>query len=293
MRVAVTGASGFIGGALISELSARGLDVQRVRSTDCVLSGVNCLIHCAARVHVGREAGLDSLFKYRRVNVEGTLSLARRAAAIGVRRFIFVSSIGVNGTTTYRSRRFSHVDTPLPVGHYATSKWEAEQGLREIASETGMEVVVLRPPLVYGPGAKGNIRRLVNLVRSGVPLPLASVANLRSFIGIDNLVDVLLRCIDHPRAAGHTFLVSDGNDLSTPQLVRMIANSMGCSVHLFPVPVTLIRFLGSLLGRLDDFDRLLGSMQIDNTFSCEILGWDPPVSVEEGIRRMVAREQII
>jgi nucleoside-diphosphate-sugar epimerase len=221
------------------------------------------------------------------VNVEGTLKLARHAADAGVKRFLFISSIGVNGTFTYRSRRFARDDVPFPTENYAVSKWEAEQGLWEIASQTGMEVVVVRSPLVYGPGVKGNFARLLDLVRSGVPLPLASVNNRRSFIGLDNLADLLIRCVDHPRAAGQTLLASDGQDLSTPELLRMIAKAMGRSARLFPVPVSLLRLAGRVLGRLNEVDRLVGSLQVDSSATRELLGWTNPVSVEEGIKRMV------
>ena len=167
------------------------------------------------------------------------------------------------------------------------SKWEAEQALWDVSVKTGLEVVVVRPPLVYGPGAKGNLARLLKLVRSGLPLPLGAVQNKRSLIGLDNLVDLIIRCADHPAAAGQTFLVSDGEDLSTPDLLRHMAEAMGRSARLLPVPVPLLRLAGSALGKRAEIDRLVGSLQIDSSHTRRVLGWTPPVSVQEGIRRMV------
>jgi nucleoside-diphosphate-sugar epimerase len=300
--VAVTGASGFIGSSLVKELAARQFNVHQVPRCSVEVEGAQCLIHCAARTHIMRGDTLAPLSDYRRVNVHGTLNLARRAAVVGVKRFLFLSSVKVNGESTdglpccsvsacsndVGSRRFARDDEPRPEDAYGISKWEAEQGLWKIASQTGMEVVVVRPSLVYGPGVKGNFARLLNLVRSGVPLPLAAVDNRRSFIGIDNLLDLLIRCVDHPKVAGQTLLVSDGQDLSTPELLGMIAKAMGRPARLFPVPVPLLRLTGLALGRLNEVDRLVGSLQVDSSATCELLGWTPPVSVEEGIKRMVA-----
>jgi nucleoside-diphosphate-sugar epimerase len=237
-----------------------------------------------------REEASEPLTEYRRVNTEGTLNLARQAAASGVRRFVFLSSVKVSGEST-AGKVFNPNDVPVPGGAYGLSKWESEQGLWEIASQTGMEVVVVRPPLVYGPGVKGNFARLISLLRSGIPLPLAAVNNRRSFIGLDNLVDLLIRCVDHPKAAGQTLLVSDGRDLSTLELLHMIANAMGRSARLFPVSVPLLRLAGRALGRLNEVDRLVGSLQVDSSATRELLGWTPPVSVEEGLRRMVMGTQ--
>ncbi len=286
--ILVTGSTGFIGRALVAELAARQFNCyQLARSSVEIAARTHCLIHCAARAHIMRDEALDPRAEYRRVNVHGTLKLAHQAAAAGVRRFIFMSSIGVNGTFTHGSHRFAGDDVPAPTEDYAISKWEAEQGLWEIASQTRMEVVVVRSPLVYGPGVKGNFARLLDLVNSGVPLPLASVNNRRSFIGLDNLVDLLIRCMDHPRAAGQTLLVSDGQDLSTPELLLMIANALGRTARLLPVPVSLLRLAGRALGRLNEVDRLVGSLEVDSGTTRELLGWTPPVSVEEGVGRMV------
>ena len=285
--IAVTGATGFIGRALVAELAARQFNCyQLARFPVEIAARAHCLIHCAARAHIMRDEALDPRAEYRRVNVHGTLKLAHQAAVAGVKRFVFISSIGVNGTFTHGPHRFAGDDVPAPTEDYAISKWEAEQGLWEIASQTRMEVVVVRSPLVYGPGVKGNFARLLDLVNSGVPLPLAAVNNRRSFIGLDNLVDLLISCTDHPRVAGQTLLVSDGQDLSTPELLRMIANALGRPARLLPVPVPLLRLAGRALGRLNEVDRLVGSLEVDSGATRELLGWAPPVSVEEGVGRM-------
>jgi nucleoside-diphosphate-sugar epimerase len=312
--IAVTGATGFVGATLAAQLAARQFNVYQVPRASVEIAGAQCVIHCAARAHIMHDKASDRLMEYRQVNVQGTLNLARKAAATGAKRFVFLSSVKVNGERTdglppssrgpdgasalqgLRWPRFVHGDgsaftpndVPAPEDAYGLSKWEAEQGLWEIASDTGMEVVVIRPPLVYGPGVKGNFARLLDLVRSGVPLPLTAVNNRRSFIGLYNLVDLLIRCVDHPKAAGQTLLVSDGQDLSTPELLRMIANAMGRPVRLFPLPVPLLRLAGRALGRLNEVDRIVGSLQIDSSATSELLGWVPPVSLEEGIRLMVS-----
>jgi nucleoside-diphosphate-sugar epimerase len=317
LTIAVTGATGFVGGALATELAARQFTVQQVPRSSFEVAGSKCVIHCAALTHIMHDKGFGSINGYRQVNVEGTLQLARKAAATGVKRFVFLSSVKVNGERTDGLQPILRVsdgvaatqecglpcfaqndwsgftadDPPAPEDAYGLSKWEAEQGLWKVASQTEMEVVVVRAPLVYGLGVKGNFARLLDLVRSGAPLPLAAVNNWRSFIGLDNLVDLLIRCVDHPKAVGQTLLVSDGQDLSTPVLLRMIANAMGRPLRLFPVPVPLLRLVARALGRLNEIDRLVGSLQIDSRATRELLGWSPPVSLEEGIRRMVIGTQ--
>ena len=311
MRVCVTGASGFVGlhlgGALASAdrpvrgcvrtlpsvMPAAGVEFVSVgeinASTDwsSALVGAECVIHCAARAHVMHETEADALAAYRSVNVDGSRRLAEQAAAAGVRRLVYLSSIKVNGEQTALGAPFLFSDTPAPEDPYGVSKWEAEQALWEVAANTALEVVVVRPPLVYGPGAKGNLARLLKLVRSGVPLPLGAVQNQRSLIGLDNLVDLLIRCVDHPAAAGQTLLVSDGEDVSTPDLLRHMAAALGRSARLLPVPAPLLRLAGRALGKQAEIDRLVGSLQIDSRRTCELLDWTPPVSVAEGIRRMV------
>jgi len=322
--VAVTGASGFVGKALCADLLARGHTVRAaVRSASSISDAagfevfaigevgaatdwselldsrfrgnddefvdeakpVDCVIHCTARAHVMRETEADALEAYRNVNVAGTRRLAEQAATLGVRRFIFLSSIGVNGIFTHGARRFKHDDVPAPLENYTISKWEAEKVLWEVSAKTGLEVVVVRPPLVYGPGVKGNMLRLLSMVASGMPLPLGAVHNQRSLVGLDNLVDLLIHCVDHPAAARQVLLVSDGEDLSTPELIRVLAQAMGKPSRLVPVPLLLLRAAGSLVGKDAEVDRLVGSLQVDSNYTFELLDWIPPVSVNEGLQK--------
>jgi len=307
----ITGASGFIGKSLCRALSLsgrsvicskRGVKTITSRSffepfligdlagqfdLSSALSGVSCVIHCAARAYVMHETESDALAAYRSVNVNGSRCLAEQAAAAGVRRMVYLSSIKVNGEQTPLGAPFLFSDAPAPEDPYGLSKWEAEQALWEVAAKTGLEVVVVRPPLVYGSGVKGNFLRLLRWVARGVPLPLGAVQNQRSLVGLDNLVDLLIRCVDHPAAAGQTFLVSDGQDLSTPELIRLLARAMDKSPRLIPVPVPLLRLAGRMTGKGGEVDRLVGSLQIDSSFTCETLGWTPPVSVEAGMQAMV------
>lgn len=311
MLIAVTGAAGFVGCALVKALSARGLPVRGLVRTRNSLScssdinvenftvgdihagtdwshslrGVDCVMHCAARAHILREVASNALEDYRAVNVAGTRHLAEQAANSDVRRLIFLSSIGVNGVFTDGVRRFVYHDDPRPLENYAISKWEAEQALREVSARTGLEVVIVRPPLVYGPGVKGNFRRLLELAASGAPLPFGAVCNRRSLAGLANLVDLLIRCVDHPAAAGQTFLVSDDHDLSTPALVRGLRRALGKSPRLLPVPPPILRLAGRITGKAAEVERLIGSLQVDITHTREVLGWTPPVSVDEGLRQ--------
>jgi nucleoside-diphosphate-sugar epimerase len=230
----------------------------------------------------------DTLMAFRAVNVDGTLNLARQAAALGVKRFVFISSVKVNGESTPPGREFTEADAPNPQDAYGQSKHEAEQGLRQLSADTGMEVVIIRPPLVYGPGVKANFAALMRAVQRGWPLPLGAVHNQRSLVALSNLVDFIVTCITHPQAANQTFLVSDGQDLSTTELVRGLAQAAGVPACLLPVPVWALQAGATLLGKGDAVQRLCGNLQVDMSKARSLLGWVPPVSVEEGLRRAMA-----
>jgi nucleoside-diphosphate-sugar epimerase len=250
------------------------------------LAGVSVVIHCAARVHVMNEEATEPLAEFRRVNVAGTLRLARQAAEAGVRRFLFVSSIKVNGEHSQPGRPFTADQHPAPGDPYGVSKCEAETGLRALSQETGMEVVIIRPPLVYGPGVKANFLAMMRWLWRGVPLPLGGITdNRRSLVFLDNLVDLIVTCIDHPAAANQTFLVSDDEDLSTTALLRRMAAALGRPARLVPVPVGLITLGARMIGRPGVAQRLCGSLQVDIGKTKELLDWSPPVSVGEGLRR--------
>jgi UDP-glucose 4-epimerase len=301
--ILVTGATGFVGGALVPALAAAGHRVVRIvretampgdlavpellewRPEPRDLAGIDAIVHLAARTHVMHESSADPLAAYRALNVGVTARLAAAAAQAGVRRFVFLSSIKVNGEATH-GRAFTADDAPHPEDAYGVSKREAEDGLRDIAHRTGLEVVVLRPPLVYGPGVKGNLRALMHAIDRGMPLPLASIANRRSLVGIDNLVSAIALAATHPSAAGRTFLVSDGEDLSTPELVRAIAAGLGRRARLLPCPVALLRLAGRVTGRGAAIDRLAGSLEVDASALRQALGWQPLVPPAVGLARM-------
>ncbi|MEW5709891.1 MAG: SDR family oxidoreductase [Pseudomonadota bacterium] len=318
--VLLTGATGFVGQALIPVLSGAGFGIRAAvrgsyppagrfpreegsgaraperRSVELIriddigpatrwseaLAGVDAVVHLAARVHVMEVSAREAIAEYRRVNTAGTECLALAAAAEGVRRFVFLSTIKVNGEAT-RVRPFAESDPPAPQDAYARSKWEAEQALHRIGAQTGMEVVILRPPLVYGPGVKGNFLSLLKIVARGVPLPLGSVKNRRSLIYVGNLADAIVKCLEHPAAAGETFLVRDAEDLSTPELVRRLARALGVAPRLIPVPPSWLSFGGRLIGRGHAVDRLIGSLSVDDSKIRRMLGWVPPHSLEEGL----------
>lgn len=248
------------------------------------LRGVDAVVHAAARVHVLRESAADPLAAFRSVNVEGTKALARQAAIAGVRRFVFISSVKVNGERTHAGQPFTATDPPRPEDPYGISKLEAENALRQISSETGMEVVIVRPVLVYGPGVKANFRAMMKWVHRGVPLPLGSVRNQRSFVAMDNLTDLVAVCIRHPGAAGRTFLVSDGEDMSTPELLQRIAMALGVRPRVFNLPSALLRGAATLVGKKAYADRLCASLQVDISATREILGWTPPHTVDAALR---------
>lgn len=312
--ILVTGASGFVGSALVARLARDGIKamacfrqydacvpdgIKSVRvgeltfDTDWseALADVNAVIHAAARVHVMDDSAKAPLAEYRRINVDGTLNLARQAAAAGVWRFVFISSIKVNGEATTLGRPFLADDDSAPLDPYGLSKMEAEQGLIEIAARTGMEVVIVRPPLVYGPGVKANFAALIRAVHRGWLLPLGAVHNQRSMVALDNLVDFLVTCLSHPRAANQSFLVSDGRDLSTTELVRGLAHAAAVPARLIPVPLWALRIGATLLGKNDVLHRLCGNLQVDISKARDLLGWVPPISVEEGLRRAVSRQE--
>ena len=247
------------------------------------VEGVDILVHSAARVHVMSDTEPDPLAAFRRVNTDGTLKLARAAALAGVRRFIYLSSIKVNGERTAAGQMFTHRDVPAPSDPYAISKREAEDGLREIAATAAMELVIVRPPLVYGPGVQGNFLTMMRWLRRGVPLPFGAIHNRRSLVALDNLVDLLATCGEHPRAPNETFLASDGEDVSTTELLRRTARAMGVRARLLPVPESLLRGAAALAGRGDVATRLFDSLLIDPSHTRQRLSWEPPLSLDEGL----------
>ena len=311
MKVLVTGATGFVGGGLCPVLVDQANEVVAVSRKALVadiphhsvvnpfqvairaigpktdwyeaVQGVNAVVHLAARVHVMRDAASNPLAAFRSVNTEGTLNLARQSADAGVKRFIFVSSIKVNGEGL--DTPYTEFDLPAPHDAYAISKWEAEQGLRAIESSTGMQVVILRPPLVYGPGVGANFLRLMRSVDQGWPMPFGRVDNRRSLLYLGNFTDAIRICLDHPAAAGKTFLVSDGEDVSSAELIRRLARAMHRPARLIPLPPAWLRAAGTLLGRGAEVDRLLGSLCVDSSKIRRELGWRPPFSMDEGLRQ--------
>ncbi len=301
-HILVTGAAGFIGTALGARLRAEQACVtglSRLPAPHCTavgtmdttgdwsdwLRGVDTVVHLAGRAHVMRETASDPLQAYRRVNVDLTLHLARQAVAHGVRRFVFLSSIKVNGEATRPGRPFRAGDAPAPVGPYAVSRREAEDALLALAARTSLEVVAIRSPLVYGPGVRANFRALMNALARGVPLPLGAIDNRRTLVGLDNLVDLIVAAIRQPQAANRILFAGDGEDLSTRALVRRLAGAMQVRARLVPVPVPLLRLAGRLGGRDEAVRRLCDSLQVDLSDTCRVLGWTPPVSVDEGLRR--------
>lgn len=304
-KILVTGASGFVGEAVVFRLLLDGkfIPIAAARGTTrldglCTvvpfelsdsealpdLSGVQVVIHAAARVHVMNEAALDALTEFRKVNVEGTLPLARRAAASGVKRFIFISTIKVNGESTVLGKPFRANDFPAPVDPYGVSKYEAEEALKLLSFDTGMEIAIIRPPLVYGPGVKASFLSMMRWLERGVPLPLGAIKNRRSLVAIGNLVDLINVCISHPEAAGNIFLVSDGEDLSTSQLRRRMADALGVKPRLLSIPSRVLNLGASLIGRRDLAQRLCGSLQVDINKAQDVLGWLPVISMDEALR---------
>lgn len=313
MKLLLTGATGFVGHAVLQQLcasphyhiaavarqkasaQAANLDWVPVGNLSAqthwtaALAGVQVVLHLAGRAHVMHEHASDPLAAFRSTNTAATLHLARQAAQAGVRRFVFVSSVKVHGERTTAGRPFDESMAPAPEDAYAISKHEAEQGLRQLAAETGLEVVIVRPPLVYGPGVKANFAALVAAIARGRPLPLGAIDNRRSLVALDNLVDLLLICLEHPGAANQTFLVSDGEDLSTAELARRLGVAIGRPARLLPVPPALLRAGARLMGRGAAAQRLCDSLQVDIRKARSLLAWSPPISVAEGLQRTVQR----
>ncbi|MEP1744176.1 MAG: SDR family oxidoreductase [Kangiellaceae bacterium] len=247
---------------------------------------VDVVIHCAARVHLMVETSTEPLIAYRRVNTEGTINFAKQAAVAGVKRFIFISTIKVNGEETSLDTPFTAADRRLPQDPYGVSKSEAEQQLLNLSSKTGMEVVIIRPPLIYGPGVQANFASLMNLISRDIPLPFACFnMNKRSMVSIYNLVDLIFKCIDHPKATNEVFLVSDDEDLSTIEIIKRLCKACGKNAFMLPVPVGLFQFAGLVTGKSREVKRLTNSLHVDISKTKELLGWIPPMSVDEGFKR--------
>ncbi|WP_373925390.1 UDP-glucose 4-epimerase family protein [Vibrio diabolicus] len=307
MMILITGSNGFLGKHLTSRLSSESLSLldrgpNRTNHSSNIrfscaeinshsdfteaLFGCNTVIHCAARVHIMDDSSDNPLACYREVNTLGTINLARQAVKAGVQRFVFVSSIKVNGEQTQPGHPFSFLDRHQFEDYYGQSKSEAELALKDLAIKSGLEVVIIRPTLVYGPGVKANFASLMNLVSKGIPLPFGCIKNnKRSLVSVDNLVDLIVTCIDHPNAANEVFLVSDDHDVSTYEMVRHMAQALGKPTWQLPVPVWCYNLAGKVFNKSDVVDRLTGSLQVDISHTKETLGWVPPQSLQEGFKQ--------
>ncbi|OIP99107.1 MAG: UDP-glucose 4-epimerase [Zetaproteobacteria bacterium CG2_30_46_52] len=308
MKILLTGATGFLGQALLKVLheqdeysviaavrspaDAIPLQVQQFVTGDlrdltdwsAALTSVDIVVHAAARAHIMNDTATDPLEEFRQVNAKSTLLLARQASEAGVKRFVYISSIKVNGESTQRKPPFSPDDTFITSDPYGISKREAEEGLFALSKATGMEVVIIRPPLVYGPGVKANFLSLMKLSKSGLPLPFGAIHNQRSFVAIDNLVDFIVTCIAHPKAANEVFLISDGHDVSTTELLRKMANAFGKKILLLPVPTAWMSWVLKLLGKENIAERLFGSLRVDSSKARKLLGWKPIVTMDEQLK---------
>lgn len=306
----ITGANGFVGRALISKLALEtnhfvrasvrkkiiqfpsqievleNMDASSNTNWTDALRDIDVVIHLLARVHVMDDKVADPLLEFRNINVNATIALANAAAKLGIKRFIFLSSVKVNGESTFH-KPFSESDLPHPQDAYAISKWEAEEALRKISKDTGMEIVIIRSPLVYGPNVKANFLKMMQYIKRGIPLPLGAIQNKRSLIGVDNLVDFIATIISHPNAANQTFLISDDEDISTTDLLRRIGKYIGRPARLIPLHPKILSFLFNILGRQDFGDRLLGSLEIDITKAKKLLAWSPPKTLDEGLRATI------
>lgn len=323
MHVLVTGANGFVGRALVERLvftadwdvtaAVRAISDPANLTTDTQhchnaaslrwielgdlaesaadpawFIGVDVIIHCAARVHVMRESAADPLAEFRAVNVEGTLKLARAAFQAGVKRFVFLSTVKVHGEETAPGAPFAADSLLAPADPYAISKMEAEQGLLKLAAQTGLELVIIRPPLVYGPGVGGNFRTLLKWADKAIPLPFGAICNRRSLVALKNLIDLIRVCATHPKAPGRAFLVSDGDDMSTPALLMNVAQALNKPLRLFSVPPRMLDLVGSMTGRRAAVQRLRGSLQVDISQTRNLLGWEPVVTTRQGLAATVA-----
>lgn len=304
-KILVTGASGFLGTEVCNALKRRGIpfaatvraktkddqievgDLTNTTNWAAALSGCDVVIHLAARVHVMNDCTNASLAAYRMVNVDATINLATQAVEQGVKRFIFVSSVKVNGEKT-TDKPFSALDRPAPIDLYGQSKFEAECALQKLSQETGLELIIVRPPLIYGPGVRANFLKLMQLVKLGVPLPFGNIQNRRSLVALDNVVDLLILCSHHPYAAGKTFLVSDDEDVSLSSLITLIARSMDKHPILVPVPANLMMSCANLFGKAEKANRLFGSLQVDITGTKECLGWRPVECMELAVEKTVS-----
>ena len=307
-QVLITGATGFVGSRLFNRATQQGYSVRRaLRQADDgdgalvgdlvvgdlepdtnwsdALMDIDVVVLLAARVHVMNDNATDPLAEFRKVNTDATLNLARQAAQSGVKRLVYLSSIKVNGEGTEPGTNFSPDDEFVPTDPYALSKYEAEQGLLALAKNINMEVVIIRPPLVYGPGVKANFQSMMKWVHKGVPLPFGAVHNQRSLVALDNLVSFIIHCIDHPKAANEIFLISDGEDVSTTELLQKVVKAFGKKAVLLPVPVSLMKFAARILGKGDMAERLFGSLQVDSSKARDLLGWKPVITMDDQLKK--------